>query len=125
MALRLESSKPERAAVAVLEETSAEEWRRRAVQTADRLKKAETKIQELSLSANELRARLTKEKSRLDEVSALADQRQVEIVSVAAERDELKTRIRPQDDVKRRVWEIAQGMKDDLDAKVGELLGAL
>ena len=86
-------------------ETSTEEWRRRSVQTADRLKKAEQKIAELTKTADELRARLLKEKSRLDEVSALADQRQVELVTIAAERDELRANVQPIEELKRRVWE--------------------
>lgn len=125
MALRLEEPRPVHQRPIEVAETSEAEWRRRAVQTADRLKKAEQKIHELTKSADELRARLGKEKSRLDEVSALADQRQVELVSIAAERDDLRARVKSQDEVKRHVWDLVRGVKDDLDARVGELLGAL
>jgi hypothetical protein len=124
-ALRIEEPKVKPHAEPVTSETSVDEWRRRSVQTADRLKKAEQKIQEQNLYVNQLHEKLRKANARLDEVSALADQRQVELVSVAAERDDLKARVQTQDAIKRHVWELLTGVKDDIDARVGELLGAL
>lgn len=101
--LRLEENV--RVVAVTTQETSIEEWRRRSVQTADRLKKAEQKIAELTKTADELRARLSKEKTRLDEVSALADQKQVELVKVAAERDEMRAQVQDITTLKRKVWD--------------------
>jgi DNA integrity scanning protein DisA with diadenylate cyclase activity len=93
------------------------DWRKSAIELAERLKYAEAQCGDLRKAADEARARFTKYKTRLDHAQERINVLQVEKVAAAAdaeatiaalraENDELRARLTTQDELKQGLMDL-------------------
>lgn len=72
---------------------SADHWRKLAKETAQRLQNVEQQLRDLRMSADETRARANKYKERQEAAQQTINRLQIELVTVTAERDEMRAQV--------------------------------
>ena len=86
-------------------EKDAAHWRQLALETAERLKIADTQNKASCEAADEARARVTKYKQRLGSAQDRVNELQMRLIAVSAERDALRESQPDVERIKRLVYE--------------------
>lgn len=90
--------------------TDVEHWRRMAIDAGKRLEYAETQLKDLRVAADDARARFGKYKDRLDKANEKVNELTIQLVSVTADRDDLRGQVATQEVIARKLHEYRQSL---------------